>query len=470
MKKTILMVLFVVIALAAHAQKGKIISQSQGSITFAVDENLPAIDTDEYKYLFSGEDIARSIMNDEGISEETKIITLSFAENDNMRKMGKDPFFKCIVNAYANHMSVTLSPDMIWLLISQGFARYVNAHSEELRSQLVEHEGKMDLVVESGCDLLSGDADWPRLLDSFAGQIEKYTKATPEGSVAGLMTADFTTTGQTERIASEITLMEGMKSYFNYIVLYVACGIPSITIKGTPEDWQQVLAKTRRLGKYGLDEWVKELEPILVEFANAAAGNPRIKFWKGIVKKKLVKKFKGGGCSPDRPTALDGWLLKFFPDENGKTLGSVPHTKSMPSERVRVDFKYCVIDPSQGTVVSETPMELWAGFVGIEVDTVTNTLMPKIGWMVSVAEGDDKVLEKLREQDEEMGINIRVADVPEVLAKLEHITSLNIEFTKAAVIPDWFYTLSIDYLTVSGQLDDNEKEKIKRAFPNANIR
>ena len=69
-----------------------------------------------------------------------------------------------------------------------------------------------------------------------------------------------------------------------------------------------------------------------------------------------------------------------------------------------------------------------------------------------------------------MGISIRVAEVPEVLAKLEHISSLNIEFTKATIIPDWFYTLSIDYLTVSGKLDDNEKGKIKKAFPNATIR
>ena len=32
-----------------------------------------------------------------------------------------------------DELSLTLSPDMMWLLISQGFARYVNAHPEELR-------------------------------------------------------------------------------------------------------------------------------------------------------------------------------------------------------------------------------------------------------------------------------------------------------------------------------------------------
>ena len=71
--------------------------------------------------------------------------------------------------------------------------------------------------------------------------------------------------------------------------------------------------------------------------------------------------------------------------KNGHTLNSFPLNKRMPSEHVRVGFKYRVVTPEQGTVISETPMELWAGFIGAEEDTITNTLTPKIGWLVCVA-------------------------------------------------------------------------------------
>ena len=67
---------------------------------------------------------------------------------------------------------------------------------------------------------------------------------------------------------------------------------------------------------------------------------------------------------------LDGWLLKLFPDENGQTPDSIHHQKEMPSQRVYVGLKYRMIDPERGTVMSETPMELMAGFIGEEVDTL----------------------------------------------------------------------------------------------------
>ena len=41
--------------------------------------------------------------------------------------------------------------------------------------------------------------------------------------------------------------MEAMKPYFEFIVMYIVCGIPEITLEGTPEDWEKVLDKARRL-------------------------------------------------------------------------------------------------------------------------------------------------------------------------------------------------------------------------------
>lgn len=459
----LIFMLLVLVALTAQAQENhrKVVAQSEGSITFMVDEGLEPIE-EHRRYLRDGELIAKAILAEENIpTDGSKLIATSFADARNMKYPRKDAFFQTIVSAYAKHQSVTLSPDMIWLLISQGFARYVNAHSKELRPMLVSHTGKMALAIETGEDLLSGHADWPRLIDGFASQIDRYTK----NGIAQTITNDFTTTSSVERVASQMTLMESVKSYFEYMVYYIACGIPTITLKGTPADWRRVLDKTRRLEAYGLGEWTERLEPILTQFVRAAEGKPDQRFWQGMVKKQLVGELKGGGCSPEKPTQLDGWLLNFFPDENGQTLSSVPNTKSMPSERVRVGFKYRVVNPRQGTVVSETPMELWAGFIGAEEDTITHTLTPKIGWLVRVAESDDDVLNDLKERNEKGGIALRIKEVPEVLSKLQHIKRLNLVFTDTVVLPKWLDRLTIDTFIISGKMTEAEKAKIKKRFP-----
>jgi TonB-dependent SusC/RagA subfamily outer membrane receptor len=353
------------------------------SITFKVDENLKDLEKTVVAH-YDGRLAAQYLLGQDGIKvEDQHVVALSFADAQNLRIVVKDAFYQCMVKAYAEHKSVTLSPDMMWLLISQGFARYVNAHSEELRSQLVYHEGKQDLMVMTKDDLLSGKADWGKLLNDFSKQIERHTK----GEVAKTIAADFSTTTPVERIASQITLMESMKSYFNYLAGRIGCGIPSVTLQGTPDDWRAVLSKTQKLGQYGLSEWTQTLEPILNEFIKTAEGNPNQRFWQEMVKKQRVDEFASARpCSADKPTELDGWILKFFPTEAGYTLDRVPYTKSMPAEFVRVEFKYRVIDPITGATLSETPMELMSGFIGALDDEKNNMLTPQIGWLVRARE------------------------------------------------------------------------------------
>ena len=365
-------------------------AQTVRSITFAVDEDLQPVE-DRYKLTFSGQDVAISILAEDHLPKE-KLVTSSFSDLKNLKAWDKDNFYQCVVYAYACHKSLALSPDMIWLLISQGFARYVNAHAEELRPKLVDHTGKMDLVVQ----FKTKKDDWPKLIEGFASQIDQHTK----GEIAKTITANFTTTGPVERVASQITLMESAKKYFNYIAMRLSCGIPSITIQGTPNDWEAVLSKTKKLEEYGLGEWTKSLEPILQEFIRASEGRPNQQFWKCMVKQQPTEKLKGGGCSMDKPTELDGWFLKLFPDENGEILSSTPHTKNMASEMVVVGFKYRIVDHLTNAILSENPMELRAGFIGAEEDSKTHTLTPKIGWLVNKALSEEEIKEKQEKQGE----------------------------------------------------------------------
>ena len=386
MAKSCLSLLLALVTLTALADDSRIIAQSPGSISFVVDENLQPVD---YEFTpTDGGEIARLWMKPpmnktlNAAEKNNSLVASSFANEHNLEYQGEGAFFSTLVTAYANHMSVTLSPDMVWLLISQGFARYVDAHAEELRSLFVDHDGKMGLVVE-GTDILFDNADWPKLIGAFASQIEENTK----GGIAQVITADFSTTGPVERVASQITLMKSMEYYFEY-EYFTTCGIPSITLKGTPEDWQRVLEKAKKLSQYGLDGWVKELEPILTEFVRAAEGHPDKRFWQCIVKKIREDELRaaGEGCGDGtEPTILDGWFLKLYPNWDGKTDGFASFgTSSLESEIVRVEFTYDLLG------LMSFPMELWAGFIGTEVDTTARMLTPKIGWMALLCENKMK--------------------------------------------------------------------------------
>ena len=386
MAKTYLFLLFAFVALSVLAEDSKIIAQSPGSISFVVDENLKPVDC---KFtLTDGGEIAMLCMTppmDMTVDEAEKnnsLVASSFANEHNLEYQGEGPFYSTLITAYANHMSVTLSPDMVWLLICQGFARYVDAHAEELRPLFVSYDDKVTLTVE-GTDFLFEDADWPKVIGDFASLIDENTK----GGIAQVITADFSTTGPVERVASQITLMKSMDHYFEY-EFFTTCGIPSITLKGTPEDWQRVLVKTQKLSQYGLDGWVKELEPILTEFVRAAEGHPNQRFWQSIVKKIREDELRaaGGGCGDEtEPTDFDGWILKLYPNREGKTYENVPYDgSSMESEMVRVEFNYDLLG------VMSFPMELWAGFIATEVDTTARMLTPKIGWMAVLSENKMK--------------------------------------------------------------------------------
>ena len=466
-KRFIIIISFILMTMNGFAEGSKVIAHEKGSITFVVDENLAPIKKREPRLLV-GEDLAKWIaINRKSISLGVqRIVTTSFSNEKNLIYQGKDAFYKTLVDAYANHQSVTLSPDMVWLVISQGFARYVNAHAEELRPKLVNHEGKMDLVIETDKDLMTEEIDWPILINDFASQIDKHTK----DNIAKTIVSDFSTTGSVERVASQITLMESVKSYFEYIVEYIACGIPSITLNGSVEDWKRVREKTMQLKKYGLEKWIDSLDPILQEFILAADGKPNQIFWKSMIKKQSVDRLAGGGCLPEMPTKLDGWLLKLFPDENGVTLEEISHTKEMPTEYVRVSFYYQVINPDDGTIISRTPMELWAGFVGAKIDNENNMVTPMIGWFVSETKGDNDMLNMFSKMDEDDGISLRIQEVPEVLSHLNHIKSLTLQFTGKVVLPEWMDKMTIDRFYIRGYITKSEEEAIKKRFPNIIIR
>ena len=147
---------------------------------------------------------------------------------------------------------------------------------------------------------------------------------------------------------------------------------------------------------------------------------------------------------------------------------------NMPQEMVRVSFLYIYVDIATREPIDTIPMQLWAGFVGVEEDDRTRALTPKIGWLARIADEESDELARLKEKNEFMTLYFYMhkdQKVPHVLSKMDHIRSLNLDFGgNPVVIPEWMDNILIDKLQITGQFTDDEDARLRQRFPKAELK
>jgi hypothetical protein len=187
----------------------------------------------------------------------------------------------------------------------------------------------------------------------------------------------------------------------------------------------------------------------------------------------MFKYHKAG--HPYAPNIIDGWFVKFFPyDKLGhrNNLKQLESCENLPDEIVRVDVRYIDVDKK-----ITTPLELWAGFVGLEQDKKSFTLTPKIGWMIRKKDvRSDAFRQKLAASTTRSfdgsgdWLWLRVNTVPPALFDMRAIDSLALQFTDKVSIPDELARVKIRRLRLTGsKIDDAERAHIKKLFPNTAI-
>lgn len=207
-----------------------------------------------------------------------------------------------IVEAYNRHHELTLRADDVWQAIITQLSFYVNANAEALRSRFVDFQGKKTLVVYMGGTFFTAD------YGTFARRMvdENIVKNIKDPSVASWLLPDFSTTTATDRIAASVSIMSTLQAYFEFVCC-LCCGIPKVTLLGTPDDWRKLRAKVDRLPEFDLSSkrmtaWRELLVPVLDEFVRSAEGHPDISFWDRVCCRH------GGGSGP---SYLSGWATVF---------------------------------------------------------------------------------------------------------------------------------------------------------------
>lgn len=369
---------------------GNIVSMTSEGVTFNVEDVEIAQDI---LPVMNGFDLARKWAHGPYLK--------SSFDNKSIVDADDNAFFSMVCLAYAQHRPIVLSPDIMWVIICNGFSQYVNRDPEGFRGYLVNHEGKETLVIRT-----TPETTTAQKVEKFAALIDKETK----GDLAKLMTCDFSTTGMTERMVSQITLMDVVKPYFDYIEYLTGCGIPRITLEGTPDDWKLLREKTQQLGKFGVEKWTERLDPILAEFVAASEGKPNPDFWWDMAIKDRPKDFhlKGdGGCLPlYGPTPFDGWFLEFIPfDTDGERPQKMAYGHDLPALMTNVPIVQYIED-DLGNFMGVNVLEVRGGIVGLSQDVETKTLRPEIGWLVredTNAEVDEADIRSKASQVKAMG-------------------------------------------------------------------
>jgi|HubBroStandDraft_6_1064221.scaffolds.fasta_scaffold151347_3 hypothetical protein len=340
-------------------------TSQQTGVTFAVDDVVPASKT--LPVCRTHETVK--------VTLRTKIESCSDYHGQVIKGVHYQPLLAAVHTAFSEHYPLVLSPDALWITIAQGVAHHMAIHGERLRSRFVAHQGQLRLTFEAiGWVDGSPENPWADAFADWAAEIRDHVG--PE--THDLLMCDFTTTGPLERSVSQIVMMDIFQRYFQYEACCV-CGIPTITLEGSPADWQRLADKAAGLSKFDLDWWLAHLLPVCEQFVRASRGDVDRSFWQRIC--KLREEYGGD--------VINGWIAELFPYLQGDARGEC--TKRNPIFETGKGFQAL----HAPTGLSRVPftwrnalsgrkkyMEALGGLVGVAQDPQSHALCPKVGWAV----------------------------------------------------------------------------------------
>lgn len=224
--------------------------------------------------------------------------------------------------SYDEHVPLIMGPDEVWVALTQAVATHVRAEPENTRRAMgVTFEGKTDLVVNlPGFIKGAKDNPWNQAFAGFSDALAQNV-----GKKVDLFNPTFSTTGAIEKATIQVQMMDAFASYFEYYGRTM-CGVPSIHLLGTQEDWKAISTRVQAFGEI-VPSWIHEpLLLVATEFEKASSGKPNLSFWQNFLK------VSGGSGGP----YITGFINAFFPYIGQK---NYKNTFLNPAKNTKLGFK-----------------------------------------------------------------------------------------------------------------------------------
>jgi hypothetical protein len=274
--------------------------------------------------------------------------------------------------AFDQHLGLTLRPDTLWYMIVSQVAEFIKLHPDEYAFMFTTKPDEKQLIEIRDDSLVYGSEgnDWGRTIELFRTPL----RAAVIDVTADLFLANFTTTTPEDEVAVLVTFMDAASPYFKYRV-NTLCGITSIQLLGTPEDYELLLNKTSRLANAfpALEQYFNVLLQVLSRIAESFTTSPDLEFWNSLYRFKAESGMDTvtgwiNAFQIFRQTQAGLVMKEYFDwEQHWSSMG----VSTFPSHVSKVDFVWNYYG-------QHIPMAFAAGVIG--VDYTEGRLDPRLGF------------------------------------------------------------------------------------------
>ena len=327
-----------------------------------------------------------TLKKERAVSPVANAVYFSHANQQFVTTQTHNPLVAAAHLSYAMHLPFEISPDILWNTILQGLSAHINANSELYRYNIVNHAGKKQIVVRD--DSLAFENNWTNAI----GLIKRQILDQVDVKFKSALDTEFSTTGPIEATAHIASMMDALKSFFEYRVMS-CCGIPRVDIAGTREDYIRIGTTIEPILKtLDFEIWNLKLQAIIQGIVNTF-DNPNntitAAFWSSMYK------YNGPQGSGDE-AHITGWLAHLFPYlksnvKNPLVFDLAPIDKKFK----RYQNNYVPLaEISSGITLTpfvwsligvEKPMVLAAGLVGVGL-TTKGAVRAELGYAIGPKE------------------------------------------------------------------------------------
>ncbi|KAL1903765.1 hypothetical protein Sste5344_010532 [Sporothrix stenoceras] len=206
-----------------------------------------------------------------------------FVQDDYHVLPSADSFVRGVLQAWGEHLHLVLQPDELWLTVLAQINFYVNAHPEEASVHAYDLRAN-ETVIDSAYP------DWYTFMASLYAAVTSRIKA--DWLQHQFISPNFTTSTNEHVMAAHILMLAQTRAFERKPPPRTGgpllCGLPSVTLLGTRQDWAVVQWRVERMSIFGAEaaEYGARLLPVIRRFVQTfdTPDDPAVlAFWNSIV-------------------------------------------------------------------------------------------------------------------------------------------------------------------------------------------